>query len=190
MHAIRFHGRGGQGVVSAAELLSMAAFVEKSYAQAFPSFGSERTGAPVAAFCRIDARPIRLREPILAPDLVAVLDPTLLHVVDVFQGLSPDGWVIVNSSRPPEELGLETLALGPGRVRCVPATEIARRFVGRPLPGAAVLGALAGLTGIVKLASIQAALGERFPGEVGAKNAAAAAAAHELMQPLAEEIRC
>ena len=87
MLQIRIHGRGGQGVVSAAEMLSIAAFEQGRHAQAFPSFGSERTGAPVVAFCRIDDRDIRLREPIMAPDVLIVQDPTLLHQVDVFQGL-------------------------------------------------------------------------------------------------------
>src|SRR6188472_2566297 len=83
MFQIRIHGRGGQGVVTAAELLSVAAFLEGEHAQAFPSFGSERTGAPVVAFCRIDDRDIRVREPILAPDVLIVQDPTLLHQVDL-----------------------------------------------------------------------------------------------------------
>src|SRR5215475_6210780 len=99
MFQIRFHGRGGQGVVTAAEMLSVAAFREGRHAQAFPSFGSERTGAPVVSFCRIDARPIRLREPISHPDAVVVGDPTLLTAIDPFQGLRDDGWVLVSSTR-------------------------------------------------------------------------------------------
>src|SRR3990172_3554682 len=106
MFQIRIHGRGGQGVVTAAELLSVAAFREGRHAQAFPSFGSERTGAPVVAFCRIDDRPIRLREPLMAPDALIIQDPTLLHQVDVFAGLVPDGYVLINTSRSFEELGL------------------------------------------------------------------------------------
>jgi len=90
---IRIHGRGGQGVVTAAELLSVAAFDEGRHAQAFPSFGSERTGAPVVSFCRIDERPIRVREPIAAPDALIVVDPTLLHQVDVFGGLKSGGYL-------------------------------------------------------------------------------------------------
>ena len=91
MFQVRIHGRGGQGVVTAAELLSVAAFLEGRHAQAFPSFGSERMGAPVVAFCRIDDRPIRVREPILAPDALIVQDPTLLQQVDVFGGMRPGG---------------------------------------------------------------------------------------------------
>ena len=92
MLQIRIHGRGGQGVVTAAEMLSIAAFEQGRHAQAFPSFGSERTGAPVVAFCRIDDREIRLREPIVTPDVLIVQDPTLLHQVDVFQGLPANGY--------------------------------------------------------------------------------------------------
>src|ERR1035437_849025 len=102
----RIHGRGGQGVVTAAELLSVAAFMEGKHAQAFPSFGSERMGAPVVAFCRIDDREIRAREPISLPDTVIVQDPTLLHTVDVFEGLSSDGYVLINSSRRLADLDL------------------------------------------------------------------------------------
>jgi pyruvate ferredoxin oxidoreductase gamma subunit len=96
MLAIRIHGRGGQGVVTAAELLSSAAFLEGRHAQAFPSFGSERTGAPVVAFCRVDDRPIRSHEPVTQPDAVLIQDPTLLHQVDLFAGLQPGGLVLVN----------------------------------------------------------------------------------------------
>jgi 2-oxoacid:acceptor oxidoreductase gamma subunit (pyruvate/2-ketoisovalerate family) len=120
-------------------MLSMAAFEQGRHAQAFPSFGSERTGAPVVAFCRIDDREIRLREPVLAPDVLIVQDPTLLHQVDVFQGLKPDGYVLINSRRSFDELGA-----GGGRPRfrherltTVPASEIALKHLGRPLPNAA-----------------------------------------------------
>src|SRR6187551_184869 len=117
MFQIRIHGRGGQGVVTAAELLSVAAFLEGRYAQAFPSFGSERTGAPVMAFCRIDDKPIRLREPVLEPDALIVQDCTLLHQVDLFAGLKPGGFVLLNSSRTIAELGLAELELGAKRYR-------------------------------------------------------------------------
>ena len=110
MFQVRIHGRGGQGVVTAAELLSLAAFAEDRHAQAFPTFGSERTGAPVTAFCRIDDRQIRAREPIAQPDAVIVQDPTLLHQVDVFGGLGPDGYVLLNTARSFEELALGDFA--------------------------------------------------------------------------------
>jgi len=109
MFQIRIHGRGGQGVVTATEMLSVAAFEEGRHAQAFPSFGSERTGAPVVAFCRIDDKEIRLREPIMEPDAIIIQDPTLLHQIDVFAGLKPDGYVLINSSHSSEALGLGEL---------------------------------------------------------------------------------
>ena len=106
MFQVRIHGRGGQGVVSAAEMLSIAAFDEGRYAQAFPSFGSERMGAPVMAFCRIDDREIRLREPVMEPDALIIQDPTLLHQVDLFSGVSPRGFILINSTRSFDELGI------------------------------------------------------------------------------------
>src|SRR3954447_18251294 len=133
MIQVRIHGRGGQGVVTAAELLSVAAFAEDRYAQAFPSFGSERTGAPVVSFCRIDSRPIRSHEPVDQPDGLILQDPTLLHQIDVFAGLDPDGYVLINTGRSLGELGLLDLhdRVRPERIFTVPATEIARRLVGK-----------------------------------------------------------
>jgi pyruvate ferredoxin oxidoreductase gamma subunit len=180
MFQIRIHGRGGQGVVTAAELLSVAAFREGRHAQAFPSFGSERTGAPVVAFCRIDDRPIRLREPILAPDALIIQDPTLLHQVDVFGGLAPDGYVLINTSRSFEELGLgEFLArFRPDHLCTVPATELALKHVGRPVPNAALLAGFAAVSGRISLESVSAAIREKFPVKVAEANVAAAQAAH------------
>src|SRR5512144_2159679 len=136
MFQVRIHGRGGQGVDSAAEMLSVAAFHEGRFAQAFPSFGSERMGAPVMAFCRIDEREIRLREPVMEPNALIIQDPTLLHQVDLFKGLAPSGYILLNSRRPFEELGLSDFidAFDPCRVATVPATEIALKHVGRPVP--------------------------------------------------------
>jgi pyruvate ferredoxin oxidoreductase gamma subunit len=189
MFQVRIHGRGGQGVVTAAELLSVAAFVEGREAQAFPSFGSERTGAPVVAFCRIDERPIRTREPVADPDALIVQDPTLLHQVDLFQGLGPDGYLLLNTSATFEELGLgELLArLRRERVVTVPATEIAREHLGKPLPNAALLGAFAALTGRLALDSITAAIGQRFAGATGEANAAAARQAHAAVLEALQE---
>jgi len=99
MFEVRIHGRGGQGVVTAAELLAVAAFREDRHAQAFPSFGSERTGAPVVSFCRIDDKPIRIREPIAEPDALIVQDPTLLHQVDVFGGAGAEAYILINTAR-------------------------------------------------------------------------------------------
>jgi len=180
---VRIHGRGGQGVVTAAELLSVAAFDEGRHAQAFPSFGSERTGAPVVSFCRFADRPIRTREPVAEPDALIVQDPTLLHQVDLFAGLRPDGSVLVNTARSVEELGLGELAadLGPGRLLTTPATAIARERLGRPLPNAALLGGFAAQTGKLRLASVIAAIAERFPGAAGEGNSAAARDCFELV---------
>ena len=184
MFAVRIHGRGGQGAVTAAELLSVAAFDEGRHAQAFPTFGSERTGAPVVSFCRIDDRPIRLREPITEPDALVVQDPTLLHQVDLFAGLRPHGFLLVNTSRTLEELGLGDLLgrLTPEHVVAVPATEIAREHLGRPLPNAALLGAFAALTAQVSLGSVCDAIRGRFPGAVGEGNVRAAEVAHEQVR--------
>jgi pyruvate ferredoxin oxidoreductase gamma subunit len=181
MFAVRIHGRGGQGAVTAAEMLSVAAFGEGRHAQAFPTFGSERTGAPVVSFCRIDDRPIRLREPITHPDALIVQDPTLLHQVDLFAGLKPDGYLLVNTSRTLEELGLAELVetLDVRRVATVPATDLAREHLGRPLPNAALLGGFAALTGQVGLAAVRKAILDRFAGTVGEGNARAAEAAFD-----------
>src|SRR5450755_2310546 len=110
MFQVRFHGRGGQGVVTAAELLSVAAFLEQRHAQAFPSFGSERMGAPVVSFCRIDDKEIRLREPILEPDGLIVQDPTLFKAIDVLHGLRPEGYLLVNTNKTLDELNLTEVA--------------------------------------------------------------------------------
>jgi pyruvate ferredoxin oxidoreductase gamma subunit len=183
MFQMRIHGRGGQGAVTAAELLSVAAFLEGKYAQAFPRFGPERSGAPVVAFCRIDARPIRLREPVIEPDTVVVQDATLLHCVDVFQGLEPRGFVLLNSGRSLDALGLADLVcrLPLSHARVVDASTVAQRCLGRPLPNAALLGGVAALTGVVGLDAIQEAIRGRFRGPAGEGNAAAARAAFELV---------
>jgi pyruvate ferredoxin oxidoreductase gamma subunit len=183
MFQVRFHGRGGQGVVTAAELLAVAAFGEDRYAQAFPSFGSERMGAPVMSFCRIDARPIRTREPVTEPDALLIQDPTLLHQADLFDGLTADGYVLINATRGITELGLADLAArhGAARLRTVPATSLAMEHLGRPLPGAPMLGGFAALTGAVSLDAVLAAIGERFSGKVAAGNAAAARAAFDYI---------
>ena len=192
MFQIRIHGRGGQGVVTAAELLSVAGFREGRHAQAFPSFGSERTGAPVIAFCRLDTRPIRLREPILAPDAVIIQDPTLLHQVDVFAGVTPDGYILINTSRSFAELGLEEFVADfqAERLATVPATEVALKHVGRPLPNAALLGGFAALTGQISLDSVSAAIREKFPTKVAEANITAATEAFaSVMQSLREGAR-
>ncbi|MGE5131227.1 MAG: 2-oxoacid:acceptor oxidoreductase family protein [Sphingomonadaceae bacterium] len=180
MFQIRIHGRGGQGVVTAAEMLSLAAFREGRWAQAFPSFGSERTGAPVVAYCRLDEREIRLREPVLQPDALVIQDPTLLHQVDVFGGLAPDGYILINTVRSFDALGMGDFVkdFRAAHLCTVPATEIALRHIGRPVPNAALLGGFAALTGRISLESVEAAIREKFPGKLAAGNVAAAAEAH------------
>ena len=190
MFQVRFHGRGGQGVVTAAEALSIAAFVEGRHAQAFPSFGSERTGAPVLAFCRIDDHEIRSREPSAAPDSIVIQDPTLLHQVDVFSGLGRDAFVLINSTRGIEELGLGDLMerYRPERLLTVPATDIAREHVGRPIPNAALLGGLAAQTGVVQLEAVNDAIRQKLPGAIGEANAAAADAAFRHVREESPEV--
>lgn len=180
---IRIHGRGGQGVVTAAEMLSVAAFREGRHAQAFPSFGSERMGAPVLAFCRIDDSEIRSREPVAEPDALIIQDPTLLHAAGLFDGLAPQGYVILNTSRSLDELGIGHLvgALPPGHVRTVGATELALTHIGRPIPNAILLAAFAAVTGAIGLEAVLAAIREKVPSAVGEKNVAAAVAAYEAL---------
>lgn len=184
MLQIRIHGRGGQGVVTAAEMLSVAAFEQGRHAQAFPSFGSERTGAPVVAFCRIDDGEIRLREPIVEPDVLIVQDPTLLHQVDVFQGLKPDGWVLINTRKSFEDLGLVDISrrYRHERLVTVPATDIAMKHLKRPLPNAVLLGGLAALSGLVTLEAVEHAIEHTFAGPVAQANRAAAREAHDYVR--------
>ena len=176
MFQVRIHGRGGQGVVTAAELLSVAAFEEGKCAQAFPSFGSERMGAPVMAFARIGDQPIRLREPVTRPNALIVQDPTLLHQVDLFAGLPAEGYLIINTGRTLADLGIDSL-LGrhdEANIVTVPASEIAARAIGRPLPNAALLGAFVALTGALQLLSLEVAIRRKFAVKVAEANITAA----------------
>jgi pyruvate ferredoxin oxidoreductase gamma subunit len=168
-------------------MLSIAAFHQGRRAQAFPSFGSERTGAPVVAFCRIDDKPIRLREPILAPDVLIVQDAHLLHQIDVFQGLKPDGYVLINSRQSHEEMGLGEIAAGlpEGHLVTLPATEIALKHLKRPLPNAVLLGGFAAMTGMISLDAVIHAINSKFRGEVALRNIAAASEAHAMLAPRA-----
>ena len=180
MFQVRIHGRGGQGVVTAAELLAQAAFDEGRHAQAFPSFGSERTGAPVVAFCRIADTAIRVREPIMTPDAIIVQDETLFQGVDLFNGLLPTGYVLINSQRSIKEFGLRQLG-STDRFVTVPATELALEHLGRPVPNAVLLGAFAALTRVVSLRSVTDAIGKRFKGTLAEANSAAASAAYDFV---------
>ena len=188
MVEIRIHGRGGQGVVTASDLVAMAAFHEGHHAQAFPSFGPERTGAPVVSYCRVEDREIRSREPVLEPDIIIVQDPTLLTVMDVFSGLKPGGYALINSSKTLEELELEDVLkkTDADHLVTVPASELAREHLGRPLPNAALLGAMSALTGLVDIASVEGAIKQRFHGRLGDSNSAAARAAYDYVKESAD----
>ena len=181
MFQVRIHGRGGQGVVSAAEMLSHAAFEEGKHAQAVPSFGSERMGAPVVAYVRIDDKEIELREPVLDPNLLIIQDPTLFQAIDVFAGLRADGLVLINSTKTLAELGIEEVAkqLPEGNVITVGATELAMKHLKRATTNTVLLGALTAINDSVKIESVCQAILGKFPGKVGEMNVIAAKAAHD-----------
>jgi pyruvate ferredoxin oxidoreductase gamma subunit len=182
MFQVRVHGRGGQGVVTAAELLAVAAFDDGRFSQAFPTFGSERTGAPVVSFCRIDEKEIRTRAPIAEPDALIIQDPTLLGQPGLFSGLRSDGYLVINTSKSIAELGLGRLALRlpAGHVLAIGATELAIQHLGRPLPNAVMLGGFAAATGVVSLSAVVSAIEERFSGSARAGNVAAAREAYRI----------
>ncbi len=179
MIEIRFHGRGGQGAVTSAELIALAAISEGKYAQAFPSFGPERRGAPVLAFCRVADTPIRLRSQIYEPDVVVVLDPSLINVVDVTIGLKPGGSVVLNTTMPLEELARK-LNLKKVTIAAVDATSIARKHLGRPITNTTMLGALIRATGVVNVDSMSRPLHHRF-GLLASKNEEAMRAAYQAL---------
>ena len=186
MIQIRIHGRGGQGVVTAAELLSIAAFVDGKYAQAFPSFGSERTGAPVIAFCRISDNPIRTREPVFFPDVLLLQDSTLLHQMDVFGGLSSQGQVLINSSKSLPQLHFsEFLEEHPKmRMYTLPASDLAMKHLGRPLANAALIAGFAGMTGVLSELAVEKSIKQKFSGPVAEKNVDIAKEAYAYMTAL------
>jgi pyruvate ferredoxin oxidoreductase gamma subunit len=167
MIEVRIHGRGGQGAVTSAELLAMTAIGEGKYAQAFPSFGPERRGAPVMAFLRIDEKPIRLREKIYEPDVVTVLDPTVIAVAHVDDGLKDEGVLVVNTHQTSKELR-EQYGFTQ-RLATVDALKIARETLGVPITNTVMLGALVKATGVVEVESIRQPLKNRF-GAIAEKN--------------------
>ena len=175
--------------MTGAEMLSIAAFLGGRHAQAFPSFGSERTGAPVVAFCRLDDKEIRLREPIMQPDALIIQDATLLHQVDVFSGLKKDGYILINTTRTFEALGLGEFArdFRHERLLTVPASELAMKHVGRPVPNVPLLGAFAALGGLISLDAVQAAIREKFKGAVAQGNMDAAREAYEIVMEQEEK---
>lgn len=180
MKEIRIHGRGGQGGVTAAELLARAAFKEGKWVQAIPFFGAERRGAPVKAFARISDKPILIRSQVYSPDYVIVLDSTLLDLLDVTEGLKKDGTVIINTTKKPDEMGLKQ-----GRLTTVDATGIALELelvvAGLPVLNTTMMGAFARATEEVKLESVLDAIREEWAGAAGEKNVKAASLAYERL---------
>ena len=176
MLEIRLHGRGGQGGVTSAELLARAAINQGSYAQAFPSFGPERRGAPVVAFVRVDGERIRVREKINDPNMVLVLDPTLLDIVNVAEGIKGDGVIVVNSSMDPEELKKK---YGWKKVAQVNADKVAMEELGVPITNTTMLGALLKAADIVPIESLEGVIQDRFGPKLGPKNFKALKRAYE-----------
>jgi 2-oxoacid:acceptor oxidoreductase gamma subunit (pyruvate/2-ketoisovalerate family) len=166
---VRWHGRGGQGAWTASELLARTAIYEGKFIQSFPEFGPERMGAPVAAFTRISAEPIQIHCAVYNPDVVAVLDETLLNSVSVAAGLSEDGNIIVNSEKEPAEIR-KKLNIEHCNIWTVPATDIAVRILGLPITNTAVLGATTRVTGLVKLENIEKIVQKRFRKKIADRN--------------------
>ncbi|MBN2468078.1 MAG: 2-oxoacid:acceptor oxidoreductase family protein [Deltaproteobacteria bacterium] len=167
MIEVRLHGRGGQGAVTSAELLALAAINQGNYAQAFPSFGPERRGAPVVAFCRIDDKPIRTRAAIYQPDMVLVLDPSILRLVKVTSGLKDDGILVTNTKYSGDELKKELGITHP--IATVNATKIAMEELGLPITNTTMLGSLLKAREVVPFDSLIAPLKRRF-GRIADKN--------------------
>ncbi len=169
MIEIRFHGRGGQGAVTSAEMMALAAIAKGKYAQAMPAFGAERRGAPVLAFTRIDDEFIDVRQEILEPDVVAVLDPTLLAGIPVAAGLKPGGVIIINTHKNPSEIKKQLDLPTDARIAIVDATAIARETIGRPITNTTMLGALLKATGVMKPNDLVEPLKKRF-GKIAPRN--------------------
>ncbi|HOJ52532.1 MAG TPA: pyruvate ferredoxin oxidoreductase subunit gamma [Syntrophales bacterium] len=160
MIEIRWHGRGGQGAVTSVELLALAAIAEGKYAQGFPSFGPERRGAPVMAFNRVADKPIKIRSGIYEPDVVVVLDPSLMGLVNVLEGLKKEGLLIVNTAKSPEEIRKQLNYQG--RMATVDATTIAREELGVPIANTTMIGAVIKATGVVSVDAVKEPVEERF----------------------------
>jgi pyruvate ferredoxin oxidoreductase gamma subunit len=176
MTEIRWHGRGGQGAVASAEMLALAAIEEGKAAQAFPSFGPERRGAPVMAFTRVADEYIWLRTGITEPDVVVVLDPTVMAAVDVTSGLRDKGIIIANTSTTAEQLKEKYSLKHP--LYIVNANKIAMEEIGRPITNTTMMGALVKATGLVDLASVEKQIEHRFPA-IAEKNIKALRRAYE-----------
>lgn len=158
MQKIRIHGRGGQGAVTSGQILAMAAFHDGLECQTFPMFGVERAGAPVTAFVRMDKNPIHIRSQVYTPDIVLVLDASLIDVIDVTQGLAKNGLIIVNSNKDPKDLNIK----GKFDVRCVDATQISLDIFKRPVVNTPILGAFAAITRLVTISALKKAIHEKF----------------------------
>jgi 2-oxoacid:acceptor oxidoreductase gamma subunit (pyruvate/2-ketoisovalerate family) len=191
MIEIRIHGRGGQGAVVASQIFAEAAFRGGLHVQAFPSFGSERRGAPVAAFVRLDREPVRVRTEIYEPDGLVILDHSLVtqQLVDVTRGLKQGGWIVINAPTGPEEFA----GLGAFAIATVNASRVAseHRLGSRtsPIVNTAILGAVAEVTGLVTLAQLAAAIRGSVPVKAAENVAAAEAAAREVRRLTVQEGR-
>lgn len=175
----RWHGRGGQGAWTASEILARAAIAEGKFIQSFPEFGPERMGAPVTAFTRISNEPIQIHCAVYNPDVVAVLDSTLLRTVKVTEGLNrKNGGIIINSEDSPVEVE-KMLSVDKIKVWTVPATEISIRILGRPITNTAMLGAVTRATEVVSLGTIEKVVKERFRADIAEKNFAVVKEAHQ-----------
>ncbi len=183
MIEIRLHGRGGQGVWTAANLLAMAAIKEGKHAQSFPFFGPERLGAPILAFARISEKPIRVHCMIYRPDVVGVLDPTLIEP-PVAEGIKEESILVLNSDKEPGELR-EVLGLkeGTGRIWVVDASRMALEILEREITNTAIAGAIARATGVVSFSSLEEVIRERFRGGMAEKNVELARRAYEEVRP-------
>ena len=174
----RWHGRGGQGAWTASEVLARTAIYEGKYIQSFPEFGPERMGAPVTAFTRISTEPIRIHCAVYEPDVVVVLDPSLLKAVPVASGVSEDGVIIVNSADDLSKVR-ESLKTEKGTLWTIPATQIALRILGMPITNTAMLGTVARVTAVVSLESIERIIKERFRQDLAEKNFAVVKEAYQ-----------
>lgn len=163
---IRFHGRGGQGAKTASQFLAEAALDKGKYIQAFPEYGPERAGAPMRAYTRISDQPINIHSGVTSPEIVVVIDPTLLDTVDVTEGLGEEGILVVNTSQKPEAIRKKT-KFTKGKVYTVDATKIALDTIGLPLPNTSMLGALVKATGLVDIKDIEEKIKDKFLKKIG-----------------------
>ncbi len=184
---VRFHGRGGQGVVTSADVLAVAAFKEGFYTLSFPTFGAEKRGTPVASFLRVSDKPVVLRDEIYEPDYVVILDPTVMESVNVVSGLKDGGFVVANYPREKEleeKLGVKTFTIN--------ATKLAMEYLGRPITNTVMVGAFAGITGLVKLETLKETITEWFSKkgeEIAKKNADLVEKAYREMEKRRDEVK-